>query len=211
MPTNNVFADFFSNIQIELSEEYITSSTTTAVIVGIIAAVCIIASAFLMKKNRALGIVAGIFEVVGVYCAQKMAHLFMDLELFRVVTGSNQSEVNDKLADFYADSFKQMLPYMFCSFLVLAAWVITLVFIIKSMKVRPKLFPVFALILHIIRYLCVSPIPFVNALFGEITEDVLRSVDLLNYAAAILPFALLLIGVIIFAAKSKKSADASEK
>ncbi len=205
MGMNRSMMDLFDNMQIALSDAYIQSSTVFAVIVGILTAALIIATSFLVKKNKALGIVAGIAQIAGVFCTQKLAHIFMELELFRVITGSSQAEVEAEAAEYYLESMIAMIPYFLCSLVVLASWVISLIYIIKSMKLKPKVFPIFALILHIIRYVCISPIPMINALFGPVTEEVQKSTDLCNYVCGILPFVLLFIGALICFSKAKKA------
>ncbi len=203
-----IFIKFFENMQTELSEAYITSSTTMAIMAGIFAAALIICTAFFMGKNKVLGIIAGIFQIIGVFCTQKMAHIFMQLELFTVIEAGSAAELEEKLMEHLINSILDLIPFMLCSFMLMAGWVMTLVFIIKSMKQTPKILPIFALILHICRYLFITPYPMIDALFAPVTEANMVTTDMLNYAGVILPLILIFIPALIGLIKSKKAPKA---
>ncbi len=203
--SDSYLLDFYDNLQIELSDTYINNSTVLAIIVGILCAGLIIATAFLNKKGRAYAIIAGIMQIAGVYAMQKMAHTFMELELFRVVTGTSENDVYNKVNDFYMESLIEMIPYVLLSWVVLAAWVLTLVFIIKSMKLKPKILPVFGLITHIVRYVFILPFPLIQAFFEPVTEQMQKNTDILNYIFTLIPFVLVFIAGLLTFLKSKKT------
>ncbi len=199
------FENFFKNLKVELSEEYIASSTKMAIIFGIVIAAFMICTAFFMGKNKGLGIVAGIFQCAGVICAQKMTHIFANLEFFKTITAENGEQLDSKVFEYLVESLADLLPYSLCSMVIMAGWIMSLVFIIKSMQQSPKVLPVFALILHIARYLIVSPVPMMNALSGPITEEVVKNNDMFNYIAVLVPMVLIFIPALIGFIKSKKA------
>lgn len=211
MTNNNFMMDWLKNLNYELSEEYIKSSTVTAIIIGVIAAAMIIAAAFLMNKNKGLGIAAGVLQLAGCFCVQKAAHIFSGMELvrFEYITGSSQAELDKKTEEFYAnymsDLFGDLIPYMLCSLVFMAGWIMTLVFIIKCMSAKPKILPVFALVLQIGKYLFIPPMPMYKAMFGKITEEMQKSSDLVNYVAVLLPLLLILIPAILARVQMSKT------
>ncbi len=197
--------------QIQLSEGYITSSTVLSILVGIIAAAITITTAFLMKKGKVFAIITGVLQILGTFCAQKTAHLFMDLDFIVTATGGTMDEAMENLGELYLESMVKLIPYMLCNMIFMAAWIFTLVFIVKTMKLKPRVFPVFALIIHIFRYLFVGPIAGFNIfhLTDKVTESIQRETDILNYAVILIPLVLVLASAVISFVRSKKEAAAA--
>ncbi len=191
------------NTPIELSDAYISSSTQTALIIGIIAGICIIAAAFLMNKNKVIGILAGVFAPIGAICGQKAVISVTTMDMFRVVTGTSTSELEDKLMDAYMEMFMDMIPYMLFCFVYAAAWALALVFVIKSLKMQPKALPLVAMILHILVFLWQMVrymVPLVMSAMDDLVEfgeGQLKPMDTVFNVGSILVVLLVLIAAIL--------------
>ncbi len=207
------YMEVLARMQIPLSEEYISSSLTTAIIVGVIACALIIFTAVMSKKSLGLGIVAGIFAIIGSIGNHLAVVYFHTTEFFKVIfaTGSNTSDAYDNLMDslsqYYAEQLPKMGLYVLGNMLVMAAWILSLIFIIKMLKVKPKVFGIFALILHIIRYIAVAPMDAITPILGTVpvTEAIQKSQDLKVYAMTLLPLVLVAIVSLIYRIKSSKA------
>ncbi len=213
MSIMGILLEMMTESQIELSEGYLSSSTLLSIIIGVVAAALTVTSAFLLKRGKVFAIITGIFQIIGSFCAQKMAHIFMDLDFVITATGETADEAMENLSQLYMDALAGLVPYMFCSMLFMASWVLTLVFIIRSMKLKLKVFPILALIIHILHYLGVSPIAGLNVLnlSGEITEEIQVQTDIQNYAVTLIPIVFVFISALVTSSKSRKDALSSSQ
>ena len=212
------YQQVISRMQIQLSEEYISSSLTTAIIIGVIACALIIFTAIISKKSVGFGVVAGIFALIGSIGNHFAVVYFHSTEFFKIITatGSNTSDaydnLNEALAEYYAEQLPRMGIYVVANMLILAGWIMSLIFIIKMLKVKPKVFGVFALIIHILRYVAVASTDAITPVLtqGPITEAIQKSQDFKVYLMTLLPLALVAIAALINMAKSKKAPAAPE-
>lgn len=209
----------FSLIQIPLTEEYISSSLTFAIVVGLIACALIVFASIASKKSLGLGITAGIFAIIG-SIANHFSVVYFHTTTFAVsekFVGSSLTEADQMASDFLENYMTENLPkmfiYMAASALVLAAWVVTLIFIIKMLKVKPKLLGIFALILHIGKFLFVSPVNTLTPILTNVaaTEATQKSQDTLVYATVLIPLVLIAIaGLIAMIKRTKTPAAVAE-
>ncbi len=195
---------------------------STGLPMGVFVAACIIAAAFLMNKNKVIGILAGITSIIGIACGQYAVNFLKNYDMIRYVTGSSQSEVNDKIMDVFMESLIDTIPLSIACLLFMVGWVLTLVFIVKSMKLKPKVLPLFALILQILAYLfqCTAySVPLVRAIFemgdgvsGMLTEffNILtKGSEFLTNACLILAPVLVLVAAILARVGMKKQPAAA--
>ena len=201
-----------ANLTGGFTEAYITRSTIFSVIVGVICGTLLIVSACLIKKHRVFGIVAGVFQIVGPVALQKGVHVYSKLEVFKEITGGSTEIVEEKLAEYFSGQFSLLGIFVLCQMIFMASTILTFIYIIMSIKHTPKLCSVAALIFHIFRYMFVSPLDTFTAAVKQVTDATQTRVDLLNYAATLLPILLLFIGA-FFAGKiaAKKALKEQEK
>jgi hypothetical protein len=209
----------FSLIQIPLSEEYISSSLASAIVVGIIACALIIFTAIASKKALGLGITAGIFAIIGSVANHFSVVYFHSTVFVKTIyaegpQGSDlQGQLNSALTDYYAENLPKMIAYMLASAFVFAAWVVILIFVARMMNVKPKVFGIFALILHIIRFVCVASVNVITPIITNtaVTEAAQKSQDSLVYAMTLIPLVLVAIaGLIALIKRAKAPAAVAE-
>ncbi len=209
---NSFFVDYMENLEAVLSDAYITRSTVFSILVGILACIFIVVASVMMKKGMVYGIITGIVQIVGAFCTQKMVHIFLQMNhvQFETITGTSQAELDQKMEEFYADYFSNffadMIPLMLCSVIMVISWVMALIFIIKSMKRMPKIFPVLAIILHIFRYLFVVPYDVITPIFAKVTDSSQGVVDIGYYFVTLLPFFVIMIGSFFCKKHAEKTA-----
>ena len=210
--------DLLQNMEADFSTGYIIASTVLSIIVGILAATFIILAATFSKKNIAFGIVAGIFQIFGALGVQKYVHMFLQMDKVTYITvsgttdtiGNNmQSAMDSYLENYLTETLPQLGIALIGSFCMFIAWIMGLVFIILSMKNGGKVFSIIALILHIGRYMFALPFniiaPFMNQPINDMSQLIF---DFLYFGATLLPFFLLMIGVIVSGIKANKQAQA---
>ena len=195
----------------ELSSEYVSSSTRSAIIFGLIGAILIVATAFLANRAKVLGVITAIMHFVGAFGAQKYAHHFISTELIRTVYGygSSQSEAAANLEAAKSAAAVEMLmdtvPILLYNILFFAAWIITLIFIIRCLGMKGKVFTVFALIIHIVKYLAIPPVNIFGAAIERLTEGAQAGVDRLFCIATLIPTILLALAALITFIKVKRT------
>lgn len=211
------FLGYFDNLKAELSADYIRSSTITAVIIGVIAAALIIFASIMYKKGMAMGIVAGVLQIPGALCMQKMAHYVLQMDFYRkeIFYGSSQEDVDQQIDEFmrsyFMESLLDIIPLMLCSAFCLLAWIFALIVVIKAMKRPPKVFAIIALILHIIRYVVIAPYDVITPIMDNVTEASQKATDIRYYIFTLIPFVLFAVGSIFVRVKMKKQAAAAEQ
>ena len=210
------YMSYFDRLETYLSPEYIKSSTTTAIIIGVLAAALIIFAAVMMKKGLVFGIITGVMQIVGSFCAQKMAHILLRMDFFRVETiyGSSQAELEQKTEQFYDNFFKDaigdIIPLSICSMLFLASWIFTLIFIVKALNNRPKILPVLALVCQILRYTFIQPYNVYTPILKQMTEQAQKSQDTLYYLITLIPLSMVAVSALLTNLNEKKLAAAAE-
>lgn len=195
----------FSLVQTPLSEEYISSSLTSAIVVGLIACALIIFSAIAAKRGLGIGIVAGIFAIIGsianhFYVVYFHTTTFVVNETF---LGSSVEDANQQASEFLENYMTENLPkmiiYVVSSALIFASVVVALIFIIKMAKVKPRVFGIFAIILHIVRFLFVAPVDLFTPILTNTatTEALQKRQDTITYVMFLLPLVLVAIAALI--------------
>ena len=215
------FSETFSKFQIQggFPEEYSSRLTTMAIIFGLLAVACCVIVAIADKKCRAMGIVAAIFNFLSAVLTPAFIKFFHNTPFFKVeyITGSSQAEVDKLVEEFYAEYFAETLPGMIlssiASVMMLLAFVFTLILVIKCIKVfKPKVLAIFALIITILRYLCVGPVDYVKPLLQNgATIEMQMSQATLYFISITLPLILIAIGGIIALAKKGKTPEPTQE
>lgn len=211
----------FHLIQTPLSEEYVSSSLVSAIVVGLIACALIIFTAIASKRALGIGITAGIFAIIGSVANHFSVVYFHSTVFVKTIyaegpAGSDlQGQLDSALADFYAENLPKMVIYMVASALVFAAWVVTLVFLFKVLKIKPKAAGltcgIIALLLHVGKLLFAGSVNTITPILTEtpVTEAIQKSQDGLVYTMTLLPLVLAaiagLVSLIVRCAKGKSA------
>lgn len=182
------------NLHINMTPEYVQSATRLSWIAGIIMAGLIIAAVFVSKKNHALGITTGIFQLLGAVGMQKATLILLSMDITHIEYVGSAAEAAEYQRQVLVN---QALPMFVGMMLYFIAWVLLLVFIIKCMRFSPKILAVFALILQIVRYVAISPFNTVAAVFGPLTEAAQQKQDYLFLGAGLLVVLLTVISCFI--------------
>ena len=215
----------FHLIQTPLSEEYVSSSLISAIVVGLVACALIIFTAIASKRALGMGITAGIFAIIGSVANHFSVVYFHSTVFVETIyaegpAGSDlQGQLDSALADFYAENLPKMLIYMVASALVFAAWVVTLVFLFKVLKIKPKAAGltcgIIALLLHVGKLLFAGSVNTITPILTEtpVTEAIQKSQDGLVYTMTLLPLVLAaiagLVALIVRCVKGKSTAATS--
>lgn len=201
------------NLHIEgLSESYIQSSTRLSWIFGIAIAVMILVAVFVSKKEYALGIITAIFQVLSAVGMQKGLHILLQTDLTHVeyITGSSQAEVDQLVSEYQRGALMNFMPVFLGMIAFFVAWVLLLVFIIKCMKYRPKVLGVFALLVHIIRFIAIGPFNTFAIAIGPLTEEMQKKQDLLFLGSTLLATLLIMIPCLVHGLSKKRTEAVAE-
>lgn len=208
--------DFFETLQANLSEEYISSARITSIIFGVIACALFIFTALATKRGVGFGIFAGIFYGFSFYVGHASVVLFhrIDFILNKTIYGT-QDQLAQLAAQARAEYWERTLPDLFglmiCEFLLIAAWVVALIYMIHLLKIKPRVLTVFAMIIHIVRYVCVFPIKIISPILKDgATIDMQINQDTIFHITSLMPIILFSICAVIHLFSKKKKASVTE-
>ena len=151
------FIDCLRNTQPELSEEYVSSGYSAAVIFGLVLAGFVVFSTIAMKTKLSKGIVTAIFQVIGSVGSHLCVVGYSKMVMFAEIRAP-QNQIDQAVADFYAEQIPLMLMYLIGFALTLVGVILMLVYVIPFLKVNPKVCGVFALVISILRIAFIQPI-----------------------------------------------------
>ncbi|MBE7066845.1 MAG: hypothetical protein E7385_04765 [Ruminococcaceae bacterium] len=196
------FSEFFDKLQADLSPEYVQKAYITAAIFGVVFFAMFLIAAIKQPKARGLGIATAIIQLASAISSAWYVISFHKATFFTVVegTGSTMEEAKDAAAAALGEAMIDMLigilPLLAASILVLVGWLFGLIYIVKVKSCSLKVLSIFALILQILRYVFISPIPF-TSLFKGITEEAQAKNDMIFFIACAIPYILMFIGVMV--------------
>lgn len=154
---------FVENFNLHLSENYIAKSNTATILLGLLCVACFVLAVVFIKKSRGMGIAAAVMQFIGLFAAQRsvIAYSKIDFsEFFVIEYGSTYDEAYGKAMDSLFDAYLAAAPAMLSnylwSFLMLAAAIISLIYIGGISKAKGKVLAVFAFIFTILRILLPS-------------------------------------------------------
>ena len=215
--TSNVFTDMMEKFYLRLSEEYLESSWTAALIIGFLAFGFTLTAAICIKKGRVLGIITAITQLIGVLGARMSVVNFANTKWFvqKTIIGSSSADVQNQMNQFMQDYYGEVIPRMIWlaigGALMTFSMIMLLVYIVGLMKVRPKVLPILGLVMIIVRFLFVAPINYFGMLMGnttgiELMDAAQASWDKINYVVILIPVILIALQGIIYLFTSKKKA-----
>ena len=198
---------FFQMIQFEVTDGYKVFSTVFFIVLGCLCAGLVIASMVKFKKSYALSIMAAIALILGTALIPFGIITFNGIQLVHVITGSSQTSLVNALSKIFLDTMLKSIPLSISSFVMFVGWLLGLIVMIVNLKKMVKGLGIAAIVLHVIRYLVITPYPFVLfVLCGGATEQIQMISDVLYGFAYLLPFILYALGA--FLKREKKDAEA---
>ena len=134
--------------------------------ISIICAVVILAlfvvTAVLSKKQRAIGIIAGVANFV---CALTIPMYLKGWHNLKVGVFSFNSSA--AASEFLVKQFISLLFTMIPLVLIVVSFVLSLIFVIKGFKNKPAIFSIGALVIVILRQLWVAPFPMMVPMIAK--------------------------------------------
>lgn len=200
--------DIVKLIQIEggMPSDAIASLTAKGVIFAILSVALCIFVAYATKKGRVICFFAAAMNFINLILVPKQIKNYHEMVMIKYVYGTSEEEVNGKIMDYYKESIPSMITSLLTSFVALLAFIFTIILICKIMSVKPKVFGVFALIIHIISYIAIGVVPFVPAFLGNgITVESQMSHATLYFVSRIIPLVLLAFASIFAIVRSAKA------
>ncbi len=209
--TSSSADDILEKFQISggIPKEALSTLTTQGMIFGVLMAVFCIFAAFAAKQGRVLCFFAAVANLASSLLVPKTIADFHNLEMIKYFYGTSQDDVNNQITQYYKDSLPDLIVSLLASLVTLLAFILTLILICKLLKVKPKFFSVTALILHIVRYIAVSPICLITPLLGkQVTLQAQLDQAVVYYIVTLLPVVLIAIGSIFELVRRNKSKEA---
>ena len=207
---------FFETLQADLSAEYITSARTTSIILALITCGLFIFTALSTKRGVGFGIFAGILNGFSIYASHAMVVLFhrIDFVLYETIYGA-PGEIDDLVAQAKAEYFAKTIPdiiaLMLCNFIMIAAWIIALVYMIHLLKIKPRVLTIFAILIHAVRYVCIYPIKLIQPILNDgATVEMQMSQNTIYHIAVLMPVMLFSLCALIHLLTKKKRVQNTE-
>ena len=203
--------NFFEGLQTTLTDEYISSSLTMSIIIGIIACALFIFTALSTRRSVVYGIITGILNGFSIYVAHRLVVLFhrIDFVFYETIYGP-ADQINDLVAkaesEYWAKTLPDLIVFILCMLFITVAWVTALIYMIRLLKIKPKILTVFAIFIHAIGYVFIFPINIISPLIsGEMTVFMQETQDMIYHISVLLPMILFSICALMHLINARKS------
>lgn len=158
--------DIFSVMQFEPSKSYIIVSIIISALLGLCAFGFLLFSSFVQKRHKILGIVTGVFQLVGFITSTLFVILFNKLD-FNMIMATDE-KLLDASVTYINDHMTLIALFAISSLLMLASFIISTVYFAKLIKGQgSKAFTVVALVVHIASFMILSPLNNFSAVATE--------------------------------------------
>ena len=184
-----------------------------AVVCGLVILALFIVPAILTKKNLVISIIAGAVNFVSALVMPTFVWLFHTLPI-----GIYQFQTQEELYAFFLNLLVKTLIVSGLSMVILAGFVLSIVYIATNFKTKPALFAVFALVLTIARYMFIAPYQTILTMVFKIalaSQETLKLVlvvgqsfqFVLYFGVLVVALGLVLAASLINMIKSKKAPE----
>lgn len=200
----DLLVEFFYNLQADLNTDYVYRSCFVSAIFGLLFFSIFLFLAIKNKDGRLMGVVTAFLQIVGCMSTTWLIVSFNKAELYNVFYELTLEEPD--LTKFYIDlmglGFLKMVfhtvPSAIASVLCTLGWLSAFLYIIRIRSGCSRRLSGVSIVLHILRLILVSPIPFFFAFrSGGNTQALQQLYDLIFYAVSTLPFILIMISNLI--------------
>ena len=209
--------NFFEGLQTTLTDEYISTSRIMSIIIGIIACALFIFTAVSTRRSTVFGIIAGVLNGFSMYVAHCLIVLLQRIAfIFNEMIYGPADQISDLVAkaesEYWANTLPDLILFILCMLFINIAWVTALIYMIRLLKIKPKILTVFALFIHIIGYIFIFPINIISPLVaGEMTVAMQETQDIIYHISVLTPIILFSICALMHIVNSKKgSPDATQ-
>ena len=149
--------NIFSDLQFEPSKSYIIVSIIISAILGLCALGFLLFSSFVQRRHKVLGIVTGVFQLVGFITSTLFVILFnkLDFDLIMVT----DEKFLDASMKYINDHMTLIAIFAISSLLMLASFIVSTVYFVKLIKGQGgKAFTIIALVSHVASFMILSPL-----------------------------------------------------
>lgn len=208
--------EFLARFDLSLSEEYISSAWIISILLGIFGMALLIFNAISVKRARPLGIIAAVFQPIGMIAAVKYVICYANIDFSKMVvhaTGSSASDAMSKAKDQLMENWleailPQMIEWMLWAVVLTAAVVVTAVYAIMMFKTRTKVLAIFAFVFLVMRFLAIVPLNLFGIILGSSTEEAQALWDVVYRFFYLMPLLLLAVQGLLHMITQKKQAVA---
>lgn len=202
---------FSADMNLNVSESYISLSYIVAIILGILALGLCLFTALSTKKARPLGIIASVFQPIGLLSFVQMIVEWSKLDFgildFRVTssTASGAIEEYQRRATALIEEYmiSHIYSYVILSFLLLASAILTVIYISRLSKLPGRGFGIGATVLLIVNQVLVQVFWWISALAAPSQGLVMFWETFYRLLLMVALVLLALQGVMLLAAKKK--------
>ncbi len=143
--------------------------SVASIVCAVIVLALFIATAVLSKKQRVIGVIAGLFSFISALTIPLFVRKWH--ELGALIDALNNSESITSIEAAYAilaESLAILVIVLIATAVMVIATALTIVYVAKSFKNKPAIFSVAALVLVILRQLWVAPFPMMVPMFAKL-------------------------------------------
>ena len=196
----DLLVEFFYNLQADLNTDYVYRSCFVSAFFGLLFFSIFLFLAIKNKDGRLMGFVAAFLQIVGCMSTTWLIVSFNKAELYNVFYELTLDEPD--LEKFFIDLMGlgvlkmafRTVPSAIASVLCTLGWLSAFLYIIRIRSGCSRRLSGVSIVLHILRLILVSPIPFFFAFrSGGNTQALQQQYDLVFYVVSLLPFLLILI------------------
>lgn len=196
--------EFCYNLQADLNTDYVFRSCFVAAIFGILFFSIFLVISIKTKQSRFIGIITAVLQLVGAMASVWLVVSFHKAELYNVFYELTLDEPD--MTRFFIDllgfgvfrMFLNTIPSGVASILCTISWLSAFIYINRIKPYCSRRLSSASLIIHILRLILASPIPFFFAFkSGGITQPLQEQYDLVYYAVCLLPYIVVLISAMV--------------
>ncbi len=137
-----------------------------SILFGVVVLALCIATAALSKKQRIIGIVAGVANFAFALLVPKYLNLWHNMPMGRFTFNTTEAAVA-----FLKEMLVQTVMFMAITAIMTVAFAITIVYIITAFKNKPAIFAIGALVINIVRFLMITPYQLYYPMFSKMFAD----------------------------------------
>lgn len=187
--------EFFNNVQTDLNTDYVFRSCCISAVFAAFFFSVIIVLAIKNKQSRIFGIVTSFLQIAGCMSTTWLVVSFNRAELYNFLYELTLDDPN--LSKFIIDilgvgvfrMFLSTIPTFTAAIFCLLGWLSAFFYFNKIKPECSRRISNVAVVLHILKLILVSPIPFFFAFKeGGLTQSLQEQYDIIYYAISSLPF-----------------------
>lgn len=196
--------ELINNVQTDLNTDYVFRSCCISAFFGITFFSLIIVLAIKNRQSRVFGVVTAILQIVRCMATTWLIVSFNRAELYNFLYELTLDDPNilkfvvDILGVGVFKMFLSTIPSFTAAVFCLLGWLSIFIYISKIKPNCSKRLSNASVVLHMLKLVCVCPIPFFFAFKdGGLTQSLQEQYDIIYYIICLLPLAIILISNMI--------------